>query len=333
MMVLMRSAAMLLALALCATPAARAEANVAALVDRYVAEGEAKVGERRITTPAAARRQAMLRARHKALEIALSEVSGPIDENARKSVLSAVEAWTGAYRILSESSKGDVTKVEVEVEVDTLRLAKRVGVRPAKARVPMFVPGTVEIEGECGHAVDKHVVAELAAVGAVARSGAGDALDLRLQCRPLGVVRHTFVHAARVKLEAMANGGRVAEVTAHGFARDDSGAVSAAIQRAVGDMAPELGAHRRGELIVRVQSPLPAARIRRLERAISDSVLGVDRVELAGLEADGAVLLRVSGNLRSDALARKLEGLSLPGFSLTISNIDGPDALTIALFE
>jgi hypothetical protein len=336
MMVLVRGAATLLVLVLCAIFAASAHAGAS---DRYVADAEAKIGERSISTAAAARRQALLRARHKALENALAELSGPIDKDARKAVLGAIDAWTGAYRVLSESSRGDVTQVEVEVDIDTRRLAKRVSVRPAQSRAPMFVPGKVEIEGECGHAVDRHVIAELAAVGAVAsadrRTGAagGDVLDLRLQCRPLGLVRHTFVHAARVSLEATAREVRVAHVTAHGFARDDLGAVSAAVQRAVGDVGPKLGAHRRGELVIRVQSPLPAARVRRLERAISDSVLGVDRVELAGLAADGSVLLRVAGGLSSRALASQLEGLSLPGFSLTISDIDGPDTLTIRLSD
>jgi hypothetical protein len=335
MMGLMRCAVTLFALAPCAIPAIAVAAHAAAS-DSYVAEGEAKVGERGISTAAAARRHALLRARARALESAMAELSGPIDPGARKAVLGAIEAWTGAYRVLSESSGGDVTRVEVEVEIDTPRLAKRVSVRPSRPHVPMFAPGKVEIEGECGHAVERHVVAELAAVGAVAPPEvrtSGDALDLRLRCRPLGVVRHTFVHAARVDLEATASGVRVARATTHGFAREDLGAVSAAIQRAVGEVAPKIGAHRRGEIVVRVQSPLPAARVRRLERAISDSVLGVDRVELAGLASDGAVLLRVGGELDARALARALEGLSLPGFSLTISDIDGADALTIRLSD
>ena len=338
MMGLMRCAAMLFAVALCATPAIAMPVQAAALADPYVAEGEAKVGERSISTPAAARKQALLRARHKALEAALSEIAGPIDASARKSVIGAIEAWTGAYRVLSESTQGEITRVQVEVDIDINRLAKRVSIRPSRTRAPMFTPGRVEVDGECGHAIDKHVVTELAAVGAVATPGSrpsseSDVLDLHVQCRPLGPVRHTFVHAARVTIEATAGGTRVASVTAHGFARDDLAAVSSAIARAVGDMAPKLGEHRRGELLVRVQSPLPAARVRRLERAISDSVIGVDRVEVAGLETDGSVLLRVASDLRSDALARSLEGLSLPGFSLTITNIDAPDSLTIRLTD
>lgn len=326
MMVLMRQALTLALLAICAAPASVAAAP-------YVARGEAELGQGKAASPVAARRAALLRARRSALETALAEVSAPVDQDARKAVFGALEAWTGAYRVLSESTRGGLVAVEVEVEIDAHRLAKRVARRQARPTTPMFVRGDVEIEGECGHAPAQYVVEELAAMGALARGGAGDTLDLRVRCRPLGLVRHTFVHAARVELEAVSSDVPVARAISHGFARDDLGAVSGALQRAIGDLAPKLGAHRHGELVVRVRSPLPSARIRRLERAMRESVLGVEDVQVGGLEPDGSVVLRVAGELRSDTLARELEALSLPGFSLTIARIDGPDALTIRLSD
>jgi hypothetical protein len=59
--------------------------------------------------------------------------------------------------------------------------------------------------------------------------------------------------------------------------------------------------------------------------------MGVSGSAVAGIDPDGAVRLRVTGNLRADELAAALRTLSLPDFSLTIVGVDGPDALTIRL--
>ena len=61
-----------------------------------------------------------------------------------------------------------------------------------------------------------------------------------------------------------------------------------------------------------------------------NSVLGVSGVEVTGIER-GVVDLRVRSSLNAKTLAKRLAGLSLPGFSLSVVDVDPPDALTIAL--
>ena len=61
-----------------------------------------------------------------------------------------------------------------------------------------------------------------------------------------------------------------------------------------------------------------------------NSVLGVDEVDVAAIER-GVVELRVRGKLGAKVLASRLEELSLPGFSLTVVDVDPPDVLTIRL--
>jgi hypothetical protein len=81
---------------------------------------------------------------------------------------------------------------------------------------------------------------------------------------------------------------------------------------------------------LRVQSPMPAVRIRRLETAMRNSVLGVDEVEV-GAVSKGLVELRVRGQLSAKDLSLALGALSVPGVSLTVVRVEPPDALTIRL--
>jgi hypothetical protein len=182
----------------------------------------------------------------------------------------------------------------------------------------------------CGGAAE-NVAASLEAMEVVARDAKATELRFAVTCKRLGAVPNTFVRAAMVGVKADAGKRAVVEVEAAGFGTDDDAALAQAIARALDDAAAVLGRHRRGQVEVRVEAPLPAARIRRLQRAITDAVVGVSGAAIAGIDPDGAVRLRVTGNLQAEELARKLEGLSLPDFSLSIVGIDGPDALTIRL--
>jgi hypothetical protein len=170
----------------------------------------------------------------------------------------------------------------------------------------------------------------LASLGVVSKEAAAKPITLTVSCTPLGAVPNTYLEAASVEI-VVDDGRAVARADAAGFGADTSGAIAQALGRALDDVAAELAAHRRGLVSVRIEAPLPATRVRRLERAMRDSVIGVASTKVAGIDPDGAVRLDVEGSLTADALAQKLETLSLPGFSLTIVGINAEDALTIRL--
>jgi hypothetical protein len=299
--------------------------------------GQAKASETKSPSLAQTRARALRRARRAALEAALAQVSGPTDATARKAVLEAADAWTGAYRVLSERSDGQDVDIEVEVEVDLVRLQKRVAKREDTGERPLWTLGDVGGAEGCGDAaalVDV-VRGELSAQGGVAleqggKPAKGPKLDVALDCQPLGAVEHTLLHAVRVRAVATADGRTVAEVSVPAFAATPAEAVTAGIGRALADVAGELAVHRRGSVRLRVQSPMPAVRIRRLETAMRNSVLGVDEVEV-GAVSKGLVELRVRGQLSAKDLSLALGALSVPGVSLTVVRVEPPDALTIRL--
>lgn len=290
--------------------------------------GTATVSKSKST--ARARSQALQKARRAALQAALGQVSGSVDPKARKAVLGSAETWTGAYRIVSESHDGDEIRVEVEVEVDLVRLTKRVGRKGTPA--PAWALGAVAVGPACGdaQAVTEQVTAELSGLGLSASKGKGPALDVALECEVLGPVAHTYLHAARVSMVATVDGRPVVQQSRPAFANTPPEAVAAGIGRVLLETTDQLITRGKGQVRLRVRAPMPSARVRRLEAAMRRSVLGVDEVELAGIER-GVVELRVRGTLDAKALARGLGSLSLPGFSLTVVDVDPPDALTVRL--
>ena len=278
-------------------------------------------------TQAQARSRALRRARLDALAQALKTIDGPIDRSAKKAVTRGGEGWTGSYRILTEKLAGATVTVDVEVDIDVSRLAKRLTPRAASSASPLFRISTVDAVEGCGDAADD-ASSVLESMGVVSSKESAKPVTLKATCTVLGPVPNTYLQAASVKIEV---GGGVARATAAGFGADGSGAIAQALGRALDEVAAELGAHRRGRIAVRIESPLPASRVRRLERAMRESVIGVTSTKVAGIDPDGAVRLDVEGSLSADALASKLEALSLPGFSLTIVGINAEDALTIRL--
>lgn len=320
------SAGLLAVVALCCAGDAAAEP--------FVGRGEATVAELGAKgTLEQARKRAVRRARQEALSAALEQLQSPVDRAARKAV-TASEGWTGAYRILEQSMDSGRVQVELEVEIDLQRLSKRLMPRPAVTAQPRFGPVVWSESAASSGAFEcvelERLRQELLALGAVRAEG-GEPLRVTARCERLGPVPHTLVHAARVRLQAQADGREVASAAASGLGPSESSALTQALQQAAEALAASVGRHRAGQVQVTIRSPLPAARIRRLERAIRESVLGVAQTEVVGVDEQGAVLLRVVGELRAEALSRRLQALSLPGFSLTIVQVEGPDALTIAL--
>jgi hypothetical protein len=281
-------------------------------------------------TPEKVRARALRRARQGALERAIAAIGGPVDRAAKQQLQKHGDGWTGAYRILSEDVKGGSVHVEVEVEIDTAGLAKRLTPRVESSSAPLYRVGEIDAGQVCGDAAD-NLASALESSKVVARDAKATELRFAVTCRLLGAVPNTFLHAAHVQVKAGSGKRPVVEVGAAGFGCDDDAAVAHALERALDDAAADLGRHRRGQVEVRVEAPHPAARIRRLQRAIRDAVMGVSGSAVAGIDPDGAVRLRVTGNLRADELAAALRTLSLPDFSLTIVGVDGPDALTIRL--
>src|SRR5690606_24442250 len=97
------------------------------------------------------------------------------------------------------------------------------------------------------------------------------------------------------------------------------------------ELADELAVEARGDLELRVERPWPAARITTLSNALREAVIGVDAVELAGIAADGSVVLRVGGSIDATALGRRLQEASFPGFSLVGLRVDGAHALRVRM--
>jgi hypothetical protein len=307
--------------------------------------GQAKAADTKSPSLSQTRARALRRARRAALEAALRQLGGSVDPEARKAVLDSADAWTGAYRVLSEHSDGQDVELELEVEIDLVRLQKRVAKHEGGASGgPSWALGDVGSAEGCGDAgaLAELVRTELLAQGAVAavaeagaeptktKKGKLPALDVALDCQVLGAVEHTLLHAVRVRATATADGRTIALASTPAFAATPPEAVTAGVQSALSDMAGELARHESGHVRLRVQSPLPAMRIRRLETAMRNSVLGVDEVEVGGV--DGSVVeLHVRGELTAKALSRALGQLALPGFSLTIVRVEPPDVLTVRL--
>ncbi len=301
--------------------------------------GQAKASETKAPNLAQTRARALRRAQRAALEAALQQLAGPVDPAARKAVLESADAWTGAYRVLSEQSNGQDVSLELEVEIDLVRLQKRVAKREAGGGgKPAWALGDVGSAEGCGEAgaVAEVVRTELLAQGAVTADGAAPkkgkapALDVALDCQALGAVDHTYLHAVRVRATATAEGRTIAEASAPAFAATPAEALAAGVQRALSDVAGGLTASGRGRVRLRVQSPMPAVRIRRLENAMRNSVLGVDAVEV-GAVGKGVVELHVRGELSAKELSRALGQLALPGFSLTLVRVEPPDVVTVRL--
>lgn len=279
------------------------------------------------------RRQALLRARHAALEGALGTILVPIDDEARKAVLSQVEAWTGAYRIVEEKTDGATVTVKVEVELDIGRLRKRVAKQDAAQIQTGFRLTTVEGKGACKSLDEARVSDVLAGAGVLGSTKAAEPLALEVNCRELGKVPYTHAFAARTDVLARGSSGQLARVSAAGFGSAPDQAVEVALQDAITQTAEQLVPRARGGVVLRVEQPWPASRVRQLERGLRESVLGVTRVELVGVDGDGAVRLHIGGKLAPQQLAERLEALELPGFALAGFTVDSPHALTVRMVD
>jgi hypothetical protein len=278
-----------------------------------------------------ARDQAIAAARRAALEQAIASLDVTRDEAAVKDVLARPEAWTAAYRVLEVSQRDGRIEVRIEVEVDIPRLRKRVAASGPSRGPHGFRFGKLAASG-CP-AIDEAALREpLRAYGIISDGGAAT-LSLAITCSDRGAVTHTHMRAAAVEIVATSKGAVDLEVrfSTQGFAEEIDAATQIALDRGVAELADELAVVARGDLELRVEKPWPAARVGVLERSLRESVIGVDSVELAGIAADGSVLLRVGGRLDAKQLGAALGGLTFPGFALVGLRIDGTHALAVRM--
>lgn len=280
-----------------------------------------------------ARDRAISAARRAALEQAIAGVEAPVDAGAVKQVLARAEAWTAGYRVLELRSSGADVEVRIEAEIDLPRLRKRIASPSASAgqRQAGFRWGELRSTG-CPIIDEAGVSDALRAYGIVAAAGESS-LSLAITCSEGGAVSHTHVRAATVEILARTEGATALELRlrSSGFAEDPGEATQIALDRAVAELADALAVEARGDLELRVEQPWPAARIGILADALRRGVIGVDLVELAGIAADGSVVLRVGGSLDAATLGRRLQESSFQGFALVGLRVDGAHALRVRM--
>ncbi|MFV8753011.1 hypothetical protein ACNOYE_20890 [Nannocystaceae bacterium ST9] len=306
---------------------------IAALILAPAIAGAAPVeglGTSKVDPEAAARSRdrAVTAARKAALEQAIAGITDvSVDPDAVAQVLDRAETWTAAYRILEVAEQDGAMQARVEVDIDVPRLRKRIAVRDATTRPKGFAWGGVSASG-CGEVEDARLEDPLRAYGIVADQSK-TTLTLALTCSDRGAVSHTHVRAAEVTISAKLAGELELSrtVEARAFSEDGDEAIASAIDRALGELAEQLAVHARGDLELRVEQPWPAARVRRLELTLRESVMGVDSAELAGIMADGAAVLRVQGKIDVNTLGQRMQTLAFPDFRLVGLRIDATHAL------
>jgi hypothetical protein len=273
-----------------------------------------------------ARNVALERARKAALETAIEQIGGA-DPAARKGVLGRPAEWTGSYRVLQQADDGATATAVVSVEIDTARLAKALaapGAGTASAGLPPLLPSlTVELDG-CPAAIEAGLRRGLIAAGVVrdvAPGSAGPVLAARLQCGAAGLVR--YPRQAVLRVEARWTGGpRGLPERVIGVGEDPAAAADDAAAGLAGRAAAVLSGGTGAGVSLRLSAPWPAARVRRLERALRESVVGVQAVAVAGVSSDGSVVLRVEGSLTAEELHAKLPGVTVPGATLVVGEVD-----------
>lgn len=294
--------------------------------------GQAQGSETKKSSPQRTRGRALRRARRAALSEAMGRVEGPVDRKAKAAALKAVDAWTGSYRIISERSEGDTVFIEVEAEIDIVRLGKRLQPADASSKRAVFRLGDVGASEACGELPEITTIVgeELTAAGGIELRDRGEPVDIALDCQPLGPVQHTHLQAASVRISATAQGRTVVEQRIAAFANDPRDAVLAGVRDSLAEVAVALATHRRGRVRLHVRDPWPTARVRRLATTMRNSISGIDRVDVAEV-APGVVHLEVRGRLDASRVSRALEELSWPDFSVSTVDVESPDALTIRL--
>ncbi len=278
-----------------------------------------------------ARDQALERARKAALEAAIQQL-GAVDPAARKQVLAAPGVWTRSYRVLRQDDDGATATAVVSVEIDTARLAKTLSGPAAGTATPSpgvhVLPGLELKSSGCPASLEVDLKRALVTAGVVrdvAAGSAGPVLAGSLQCTALGVVSYPRQTAVRAALALRAPDAAAATTwVATGFGEDPQAAASDALGGAgglLGQVAKVMSGGTDRGVQLKISAPWPAARVRRLERALRDSVVGVRSVSVASVASDGAVTLRVDGALTAPELHARLAAVQVPGVALVVGEV------------
>ncbi|MEZ4453799.1 MAG: hypothetical protein R3B09_30365 [Nannocystaceae bacterium] len=307
--------------------------SVDALAAPFVGQGTAPIaegGDRQ-----AARKQATTKARKAALEAAIADMATQgiaIDPGAKTRVIGSAAVWTSAYRILRQGDDGATATVEVEAEIDLPRLEKLLApasTRPSDPGGPPLAVLAAVRPGQCPAEIAAHVRDHLVARGLCVASGDGPSLTLDLECEALGEVSQARVHGARVTVKASLAGDSPWQGEAVGFAADPAAAYAEALRGALFGVGESLRGGGDRAIHLAIERPWPAAQVRRLEKGIRDSVVGVRSVGVGGIEPDGSVVLRIDASIDAEALAQRLGALRVPGVGFRVVGVGGPKALSV----
>lgn len=302
-----------------------------ALASPFAGTGHAAIGGE--TDGLKARSQALERARRTALEAAIEQV-GAADAATRKQVLANPGAWTGSYRVLQQSDDGATATAVVSVEIDTARLAKALAGTatgaPSFERPPLQPSLTVDAKGcpeELAAGLRRGLVAA-AVIRDVAAGSAGPVLTASLTCRGAGVVK--YPRQAVIRVDARWSAPGLPDM-AIGTGEDPAAAIADAAAGLATRAAQGLAARAVTGVRLRLAAPWPAARVRRLERALRDSVVGVQAVTLAGVASDGSVTLQIDGSLTAEELHARLPAVTVPGATIVVGEVDGSHVVHASL--
>lgn len=236
--------------------------------------------------------------------------------------------WTRSYRVLQQGDDGATATAVVSVEIDTARLGKALAL-PAPAAASEG-PALVAVREEgCAEGSAEALAQRLIAAGLV-RDGRGgtvsgsSARTLELRCREVGPV--AYPHGIVVEA-GLSVGGGGAEGRAVGFGEDAAAAFADAVERLFRQVAPTMSLRTASGPRLRLSSPWPAARVRRVERVIAESIIGVQAVRVAAIGGDGSVTLQIEGPLSAAELSERLAAVQVPGATLVDVEVEAPDVV------
>ncbi|GEM_PF-5996798 len=276
-----------------------------------------------------ARDEALRKAKIDSLRAAIDGLVVALDAAEVTAVLASHELWTGAYRIVDEGRIEGRSSIQIEVEVDLPRLTKRVAKSKPRPRTRGYRLGKVVLEGCASNVIDA-VLAPLRLHEIFVEAPASDPLHFKVRCEALGRASFTSTEVARV---AVTIGGALkGSSVGAGLATSAEQAQRIAGERAGADLAQKLTMRLAADVVVRIEEPWPASRIRRIEGALREAVMGVREAELVAIEPSGTLRIDVLGDtLDAATLTRELKLLSFPDFQLDDIRIDSPYEITIRL--
>lgn len=303
-----------------------------ALAAPFEGTGHAPIGDK--NDGIKARSQALERARRAALEAALEQV-GAADPAARKKILDEAAVWTRAYRVLQQGDDGATATTTVSVEIDTARLAKALAQPAGTTGAAREAPALVAVREEgCPQGTAEGLAQRWIAAGLL-RDGRGGTISasaarvLELRCRALGPVAYPrgVVSEVALALRAGTARGEASTARAVGFGADEAAALAEALESASRQVSSSMSSQTSTGLRLRLHTPWPAARVRRLERAIVESVIGAQAVRVAAVGGDGSVTLVIDGPLSAAELQERLSAVQVPGATLVDLEVEAPDVV------